>query len=452
MLRDDSILNEPQEAVRIAAPERIVADSWCSGSVPVRKIVRRKEEFVATTKPESRTNSVRSGQSGHSKMTKGSLRSKLKRTAMDIDSKKALQNIPDEDAADSKPKIIRLGPKKGEDAATTKKTRRARGADSAKESEPKKVGLLPINLGQGTSQRTKPSMSIGLKTGRLSMRSSNAYKFHPNKPFTFDHTGRKMAVTHLKPERIPDNRVTPIVSFQNADDAKPTGPSSPKQGRKMGVARKNRKKSAAKPKSTAQPVVHRITTAVSVQPRVESICKPAKGVTLKTESGVTLKGPLPDKKSIANLSRSEYNQYIAALRTAPKTQVFETRRKKSTENLAQRDSECVVEQSPSAERLPDPVIAAPPIGARTNSSPKSLRYRVRNHSPKSLKHKRARMTPHSDRVISEHNKHSMLPPIHTKDPSTRPNDRYQREFVEEIGTETIEKSKLGMSMFADTEK
>jgi len=454
MQRDDGLLTEQQDEVRISAPQRIVPDAWCSNAVPIRKISRRKEDlFPADTKPHSKTNSVRSGQSGHSRMTKGSLRSKLKRSSMDLDGKKPLQNIPDEDAEnEEKPQIIKLTQSKAEDKAPSKRQRKHRGGDTIKVTDrekKKEVGPLAINLGNGgkaSSGRTGDP-----KTGRLSMRSSNAYKYHPNAPYTFDHTGRKMAVIHLKPGKLPNNRVTPTVSFPN--DTKATGPSSPKQGRKVGVTRKSRKKAASKPKPMAPAVAHRKNT-VSVQPSIETICKPAEGVTLKSASGVTLKGPEPNKKSIANLSRSEYNQYVAAMRhNQPKTQVFETRRKRGSERAAPRDSDSVDQQSPSTQQPTLPVVdsasVATAIASRPNGSPKSLRYRMehRNESPKSLKYKRAKMSQHSDRMISEYNQHSMLPPLQPKD-----QNQYQRNFVEQISTQKIHKSKLGMTIFEDLKK
>jgi len=355
MQRDDRLLHEQQEEVIISAPKRIVADAWSSNAVPVRKICRRKEDlenFQLATKPQSKTESVRSGQSGHSRMTKGSLRSKLKRKSMEMEGKKALQNIPDEDAEVAKPKIIKLTQQIVEDKDTGKRQRRSRPSDPIKKSDPKEAGQLAIDLGQTSSVRTKKAMTVGLKTGRLSMRSTNAYKYHPNKPYTFDHTGRKMAVIHIKPDKLPNNRVTPKVSFQEKEDMKEViGPSSPKQGRKSGAARKSRKKT---PKQSAEPVAHRINNVVPVQPRIETICRPAEGVTLKSESGVTLKGPEPNKKNISNLSRAEYQQYIGTLRSnAPKTQVFETRRKKQSQNSKHHDA---TERCPSAERVSLPSI------------------------------------------------------------------------------------------------
>jgi len=449
--RDDGLMSEQQDEVIISAPPRIVPDAWSSNAVPIRKICRRKEDlFPVDTKPDSKTNSVRSGQSGHSRMTKGSLRSKLKRASMELDGKKTLQNIPDEDAADeAKPKIIQLTQPKADGKVPSKRQRKNRGGESNKKADTKEVGDLAINLGNGN--KSFSGKTGGPKTGRLSMRSSNAYKYHPNAPYTFDHTGRKMAVVHLKPGKLPSNRVTPTVTFPNANAA--AGPSSPKQGRKMNVTRKSRKKIASKPKAMAPAVAHRKNT-VSVQPAIETICKPAEGVTLKSGSGVTIKGPEPNKKSIANLSRAEYNQYVAAMRhNQPKTQVFETRRKRSSESAAHRNSDNVAQQSPSTKQPSLPAVESAAVTAviasRPSGSPKSLRYRMehRNESPKSLKYKRAMMSQHSDRMISEYNQHSMLPPLQPKD-----QNQYQRKFVEKVTAQKVHKSKLGMTIFEDVQK
>lgn len=203
--RDEGLLKEDQDAVVISAPPRITADSWSSNAVPIRKITRRKQDLFPTepTKPHSKTNSVRSGQSGHSRMSKGSLRSKLKRTSMELDGKKPLQKIPDEDAEDAeKPKIIQLTRSKEDDREKSKRQRRTRPNDQGKEESKKEmIGSLAINLGHGG--KAASGRAGGLKTGRLSMRSSNAYKYNPSKQgeYTFDHTGRKMSVTHIKPVR-----------------------------------------------------------------------------------------------------------------------------------------------------------------------------------------------------------------------------------------------------------
>ena len=202
MQRDEGLLEEQQDEVVISAPERIIADAWSSNAVPIRTISRRKEDLFPTeTKPHSKTNSVRSGQSGHSRMSKGSLRSKLKRTSMELDGKKPLQKIPDEDAEDAeKPKIIQLTRSRDEDREKNKRQRRTRPGDQSKEAAQKKeVGPLAIDLGHGP--KAASGRAGGLKTGRLSMRSSNAYKYNPSKQgdYTFDHTGRKMAVIHIKP-------------------------------------------------------------------------------------------------------------------------------------------------------------------------------------------------------------------------------------------------------------
>ena len=209
MQRDEGLLQEPQDKVVISAPKRIVADAWSSNAVPIRKIVRRKQDLfpVDTKEATSRTESVRSGQSGLSRKTKGSVRSGMRRRSMDLDGKKPLKNIPDEDAED-KPKIIQLTSTKEEDKEAMRRQRRNRGGDSIKESEERDVSAFAIDLGQDKNAKNKQSMTIGLKTGRLSMRSTNAYKYHPNKPYTFDHTGRKMSVTHIKPEKLPNNRYT----------------------------------------------------------------------------------------------------------------------------------------------------------------------------------------------------------------------------------------------------
>ena len=214
-------------------PTRIMADSWSSSIIPIRKIMVKKEEIFDIKSKEitnSKTNSVRSGQSQRSKISKASLRSKLKRSSindMGNELKKPLKNIIDDGDSDEdeagKIEIIQLNNNQSANNSNlkTKKNKKRKGGGKNNKENLKinanKENSLSINIKDtksGSNNQSRQSLNIGgLKTGRLSMKSSNVYKYHPNKPFTYDHTGAKMTVSHIKPEKIPNNMLSPPLFY-----------------------------------------------------------------------------------------------------------------------------------------------------------------------------------------------------------------------------------------------
>jgi len=471
-------------------PKRIVPDSWSSHSIPTRKVAPSLEDaFVVES--HSKAASVRSGQSGRSRLSKASLRSKLRMASSgDVDFKKPLGNIVDEltEEQEAKVEIIKLdgGSEKGKTKGGSgkRKSSKSKGGKNAKskkpgsgksESKDSSASML-IDVKKGDKQ----SMSIGLKTGRMSMRSANVYKYHPNKPFTYDHTGQKMSVTHIKPEKIPSNVVTPLVSFE--EDTAETADGLDKKGKKargssVGMGRKSRKKASSKSskasKSLARPVAHK-TNSVPVQPPIESIIKVEGGVSLKTKNA-TIKGKERRKNKISNLSRSEYNRYIETLKhTAAKTHVFQThddmkRKGRGDSEDTTRPSTVNNENTRMAHSLSEQETQSMANGLMSGS-PKSLRYRTKNTSPKSIKFKRGRMSQQTDRMISEHNKSTLLPsievfpsknyelsdkPLHELSmatdlqlpPIATNHTKYQKRFMVSSPSQKIEKSKLGKELF-----
>ena len=196
-MNEDCEEQNPQSWEQEKVPDRIVADSWSSNIVPIRRIAQRKEQILEI-KSSSKTNSVRSGQSTRSKMSKG----KIKRSSV------ILSNIIDENS-EEKVEVIQLSKHK---IKVSKKSKEKKSKLTKKSSNANQemMNALSIDLSQNQNQKheDRQSLHIGLKTQRLSMKSSNAYKFHPNKPYTYDHTGQKMCVTHMKPERMPNNMLS----------------------------------------------------------------------------------------------------------------------------------------------------------------------------------------------------------------------------------------------------
>jgi len=486
-IADDELSGWKQEAM----PKRIVPDSWSSHSIPTRKVAPSLEDAFEM-ESNSKAPSVRSAASARSKISKASLRSKLRKASSgDVDFKKPLGHIVDEETEEeAKVEIIKLD--EGSDAVKTKGKRKSSKSKGGKSSKSKKAGTGTADSMDSSASMSidlkkksdKQSMSIGLKTGRMSMRSSNVYKYHPNKPFTYDHTGQKMSVTHIKPEKIPSNVVTPLVSFEA--DSTETTDGLDKKGKKargstVGAGRKSRKKassksSKSKSKSMSHPVTHK-TNSVPVQPPIESIIKVEGGVSLKTKNA-TIKGKERRKNKISNLSRSEYNRYIETLKhTAAKTHVFQTHddmkgkrkgRGDSTDDST-RPSTTNNENMRMAHSLSEQETQST-VNEHMSGSPKSLRYRVKNTSPKSIKFKRGRMSQQTDRIISEHNKGTLLPsievfpsknyelsdkPLHELSmatdlqlpPIAANHTKYQKRFVVSSPSQKIEKSKLGKELF-----
>eukprot|EP01084_Bolivina_argentea_P233276 392955_1 len=235
-----------------------------------------------------------------------------------------------------------------------------------------------------------------------------------------------MSVNQIKPEKIPNNIVTPLVSF--ADDTvskvktkKDKTSKVSKAGQRVSTSRKNRKKSNAKSKSKSgkEPPVFK-TNSVPVQPPIETVIKVEGGVLLKTKN-TTIKGTGKKKNTIENLTRSEYNQYVQTMRSI----VFDACKLNNTENgndgPRDEDKEEDIENQRTASITNDNKNHTPVIDTMSttlkNSSPKTHRsplnasQRMKQLSPKTIKYKRGRMYQKTDRLISEYNKTSLLPKI-----------------------------------------
>jgi len=497
-----------------AVPSQIAADSWSSNIIPIRKIKQKKEDLAnLEMKTSSKTNSVRSGQSNRSK---SSLRHKPRRASIeDMTLKKPLTNImdeasehPDEDGAAQKVEIIQLeqddrnpvnksAQRKSRKLSKGNKERKTSIAETENKENEFSINIKDALLEKDNShKKQRHPMHIGLKTGRLSMNASNVYKYHPNKPFTYDHTGQKMSVIHMKPEKIPDNKVSPVIVIEDNSENSADhllDSNSKSKSRLSGSQTNGRKKRKRNPlksngssdhQSRMQTVCFK-TNSVPVQPPIESVMKVQSGVLLKTKKA-TIKGSEKKKDKIENLSRSEYNQYIESLKyMAQQTQIFDTAKtseearhsahvqtpkaaESETENTARSPRSNTVEARPVTTQQ-----TADSVHYRSAKSPINKSRRMQQ-SPTSMKQKRGATRPESKRLISDYNRSLLVLPkieTHTKMSSAgkrvsdrndstlmRQGDRqnakkrneYQRQFVTQSPKSKIEKSKLGKSLFGST--